>query len=116
MEQEAELELGGEDELGRKLARELQAVGGDALGVLASVGVAGLHGVGQCAYRRHVRAAQLLGACSFLLERLAQVRGVALKLQLLVGGFALAPAQLGAEPHELVDQTDLALDRHPYSE
>ena len=112
VEEEPELELGGEDQLVGELARDLEAVGGHALGVLAGVGVARLDGVGQGTHRGHVGAAKLLGAGALLLERLAQVGGVALELKLLVGRLALTPAQLGAQTHELVDQADFALDRH----
>ena len=59
---------------------DLQPVGGDALGVLAGVGVARLDGVGERAHRGRVGAAQLLGARALLLEGLAQVGGVALEL------------------------------------
>jgi hypothetical protein len=71
VQQEAELELGREHQLGGELARGLQTVGGDALGVLAGVGVSRLDRVGQGTDRGHVGAAELLGAGSLALERLA---------------------------------------------
>ena len=69
-------------------AADAHAVGGDTLGVLAGVGVARLDSVGQRAHGRHVGAPQLSRAGAFLLEDLAQVRRVALQLQLARGRFA----------------------------
>src|SRR6202012_3046262 len=94
-------------ELGCVVARhpgrsgDLNPVGGDALGVLAGVGVAGLDGVGQRTHSGAVGAGQLLGERALLLERVAQIGGVALELQLLVGSLALTASQLSAKPRDL---------------
>ena len=60
VQQEAELDLRVVGQRQRRRARDLQAVGGDALGVLARVGVARLDGVGERAHGRDVGRAQLL--------------------------------------------------------
>ena len=68
-------------------------VGGDALGVLAGVGVARLDGVGERAHRGAVGAPELLRAGALLLEDLAQVGGVALELTLARRGLLLGALQ-----------------------
>jgi hypothetical protein len=54
VQQEAELDLGVVDERRVEHPGDLHAVGGDALGVLAGVGVTRLDGVAQRAHRGHV--------------------------------------------------------------
>ena len=89
VQQEAELDLGVVGQLRAHRPREREAVGGDPLGVLAGVGVARLDRVGQRAHGRDVGRAQLRRSRPLLLERLAQIRGVALELLLLRGGLRL---------------------------
>jgi len=89
VQQEAELDLGVIGQPRAHGARDLQAVGGHALGVLARVGVARLDRVGQRPDRRDVGLAQLLRARALLLEGLAQVGGVALQLAGVVGSLLL---------------------------
>ena len=72
--------------------RNLHPVRGHALRVLACVRVPRLDRVRQRTHSGHVRAPELLRAGAFLLERLAQIGGVALELALLVGRLLLAPA------------------------
>ena len=91
---------------------ELQPVGGDALGVTARVGVARLDRAGQRAHREHVGAPQLLGAGALLLERLAQVGGVALELALLDLRLAPALAQLCVERRDPFAQLIFRADPH----
>ena len=82
MQQEAELDLR------RLLEREadgpgqLHPVGGDALGVLAGIRIAGLDGIRKRAHRRAVGPAELLRAGALLLEHLPEIGGVALELAL----------------------------------
>ena len=87
VEQEAELDLGVDLDAGG--VGDPQPVGGDALGVLARVGVARLDRVGERQHGRLVGAAQLLRAVALLLEDLAQVGRVVLELALARGGLAL---------------------------
>ncbi|MEJ7714367.1 MAG: hypothetical protein WKF40_01150 [Thermoleophilaceae bacterium] len=92
VEQEAELGLGIGGQRGGDAARQLQAVGGDPLRVLARVGVAGLDRVGERADRGHVGLTQLVRASALGLEDVAQVGGIALELALALaplGSFAL---------------------------
>jgi hypothetical protein len=100
VEQEAELDPGGVGAQPGAGAEE-EPVGRDALGVLAGVGVPGLHGVRERAHRGHVGRAQLLAACALLLERLAQVARVALELALLRRRLAVAVGQLGPGGRDL---------------
>ena len=82
VQQEAELDLRRLLERDPDGAGELHPVGGDALGMLAGIRVAGLDGVRERANGRPVGAAQLLRAGALLLEDLAQIGGVALQLAL----------------------------------
>ena len=90
--------ISGESAMSRPArARDLEPVGGDALGVPARVGVARLDRVGERAHGRQVGALELLGARALLLEGLAQVGGVALELALARGGLALGRPRRAAE-------------------
>ena len=91
VQQEAELDLRVDGDAGG--VGDAQPVGGDALGVLARVGVARLDRVGEREHGGLVGAAQLLRADALLLEDLAQVGRVALEL-------ALAAARLALEARE----------------
>src|SRR5204862_4218202 len=80
--------------------------------MLAGIRITRLDRVGQRSHRCHVRALELLCAFSLLLERLAQVGRVPLQLALLVGRLLLAPAELRAQPLDLLDELRLAPHRH----
>ena len=81
-------------------AADAHAVGGDTLGVLAGVGVARLDRVGERAHGRHVGAPQLSRAGALLLEDLAQVRRVALQLQLPRRRLAFDSLEAGSQRDE----------------
>ncbi len=85
VQQEAELDLGSSQNGASRTRAISMPVGGDALGVLARVGVARLDGVAQRPHRGHVGPAQLMAALALALERLAQIRGIALELLFLLG-------------------------------
>ena len=55
---------------------------------------------------------KFLGAGTLLLERLAQVRRVALELPFLFGSLTLSASELPAEAFEFLDQPDVALNNH----
>ena len=86
MEQEAEFDLRVGGQLRVDLSGELEPERRHSLGVLSGVGVTRLHRVRQRAYGGDVGVAQLLRPRTLRLERLAQIRGVALELPLFLLG------------------------------
>ncbi len=99
MQEEAELELVA----CRKpvLLSDRHPVGRDSLRVLPGVRVASLDRIGQGPHGRGVGLTQLLGALALLLERLAQVSGVALELVLLFGSLLVALLERALEALDL---------------
>ena len=93
VQQEAELDLRLVAEAQPVDLGEREPVGGDALGVLAGVGVARLDRARERAHGEHVGAMQLLRARALLDERLAQVGGVALRAEAPCPGLVGAPAR-----------------------